>query len=144
MLSNCMLGLAQPQLQKWARCSTAVFPKIFMFKEKLSQVSPIPEDYSVTPPPLRIASPPCVAAVYNKLPGGGGGWCVSIRAHSLPGPSFMHVWSSVFFCSGISCRPQLGFSDNLAWLTKGHQLIPCSPFRKGSEGCKMVTAPVRS
>jgi hypothetical protein len=90
-----MLELAQPQLQKWARCSAAVFPKMFTFREKLSQVSPIPEDYNVTPPPPRIASPPRVTTVYNKRTGGGGCWCVSIRAHSLSGPSFMHVWSSV-------------------------------------------------
>jgi hypothetical protein len=33
-----MLELAQPQLQKWARCSKAVFPLMFTFREKLSQV----------------------------------------------------------------------------------------------------------
>jgi hypothetical protein len=97
---NCTLGLAQPQLQKWARCSTAVFPLMFTFREKLSQVPPVPENYNVTSPPPRTASLPCVATVHNKLTGGGEGWCVSIRAHSLPGPSFMHVWSSVccLFC----------------------------------------------
>jgi hypothetical protein len=72
-----MLDLAHPQLQKWARCSIAVFPKIFTFREKLSQVPPVPEDYNVTPSLLRIASPPPVATVYNKLTGGGGGWSVS-------------------------------------------------------------------
>jgi hypothetical protein len=68
-----MLGLTQPQLQKWARCSTAVFPKMFMLRETLSQVPPFPEDHGVTPPLPRIASPPRVATVYNKLSGGGGG-----------------------------------------------------------------------
>jgi hypothetical protein len=33
---NCRLELAKPQLLKWARCRTAVFPKIFMFREKQS------------------------------------------------------------------------------------------------------------
>jgi hypothetical protein len=83
---------------------------MFAFREKLSQVPPVPEDYNVTPPPLRIISPPCVATVYNKLTGGEGGWCVSIRAHSLPGPSFVHVWSFVclsFLASPIA--PQLRF-----------------------------------
>jgi hypothetical protein len=46
-------------------------------------------------PPPRPASPPPVATVANKLTGVGGGWCVSIWAPSLPGPNFMHVWSSV-------------------------------------------------
>jgi hypothetical protein len=91
----CMLGLAQPQLQKWARCSTALFPNMFTFREKLSQVPPVPKDYNVTSPPLRIASLSLVVTVHNKLAGGGGGWWVSIRTLSLPGPSFMHVWSSV-------------------------------------------------
>jgi hypothetical protein len=70
------------------------FPLMFTFREKLSQVSPVPKDYNVTPPPPRITSPPQVATVYNKLTGGGGGWCVSIPMHSLPDPSFMHVLSS--------------------------------------------------
>jgi hypothetical protein len=47
------------------------------------------------PPPLRNASPPCVATVYNEFTGGRDDWCVSIRAPSVPGPSFMYVWSSV-------------------------------------------------
>jgi hypothetical protein len=68
-----MLELAQPQLQKWARCSTAVFPKMFTFREKLSQVPPVPEYYNVKPhPPLRNVSPPRVSTVYNKLTGGAG------------------------------------------------------------------------
>jgi hypothetical protein len=73
-----MLELAQPQLQKWAGCSTAVFPKMFMFREKLSQVPPLPNDYNVMAPPPRTAPPPHFATVYNKLTGGGGGWCVYI------------------------------------------------------------------
>jgi hypothetical protein len=71
------------------------FPKMFTFREKLSQVSPDPKDYNVTPPPARIASPPPVTTVYNKFTEGEGGWCVSIQSLSLPGPSFMHAWSSV-------------------------------------------------
>jgi hypothetical protein len=57
IVMNCTPELAQPQLQKWARCSTTVFPKIFMFREKLSEVSPVPEDYNITPPhemPLQL------------------------------------------------------------------------------------------
>jgi hypothetical protein len=68
---------------------------MFMFRAKLSQVPPIPENYNAMPPPLRTASPPCVATVYNKHTGGWGGWCVSIWVPSLPGLSFMCVWSSV-------------------------------------------------
>jgi hypothetical protein len=45
---------------------------MFTFKEKLSQVPPVPEDYNVMPSPPKIISPPCVATVYNKLTGGGG------------------------------------------------------------------------
>jgi hypothetical protein len=45
-----------------------------MFREKLSQVLPVPEDHGFMPPPPRNASPPCVATVYNKLTGGGGCW----------------------------------------------------------------------
>jgi hypothetical protein len=71
------------------------FPLMFMFRDKLSQIPPVPKDYNVTSPPPRNASPTRVATIYNKLTGGGGGWCVSIQAPSLPGPSFMHVWSSV-------------------------------------------------
>jgi hypothetical protein len=60
---NCRLGLAQPQLQKRARCSTAVFPKMFMFREKQSQVHLVPENYHVMPPPPRAAAPPHFATV---------------------------------------------------------------------------------
>jgi hypothetical protein len=45
--------------------------------------------------PREMDSPPHVATVYNKLIRGAGGCCVSFRVPSLPGPSFMHVWSSV-------------------------------------------------
>jgi hypothetical protein len=51
---------------------------MFTFREKLSQVPPVPEDCNVMPLSPRIASPPLVATVYNKLTGGGGGWYVSI------------------------------------------------------------------
>jgi hypothetical protein len=48
---NCGLQLAQPQMQKWARASTAVFPNMFIFREKCSQVPPVPENYNVIPLP---------------------------------------------------------------------------------------------
>jgi hypothetical protein len=51
---------------------------MFTFREKLTQVSPVPEDYNITTPPPRNAFPPRVATVYNKLTGGGEGWCISI------------------------------------------------------------------
>jgi hypothetical protein len=51
-----------------------------MFREKLSQVPPVPKDYNVTTSPLRIASPPPVVMVYNKLTGGEGA-CVSPSKH---------------------------------------------------------------
>jgi hypothetical protein len=72
MPNRCTLELTQSQLQKWARCSSVVFPKMFTFRENLSQVSLVPEDYNVTLPPPKTASPPHVATVYNKLTGGGG------------------------------------------------------------------------
>jgi hypothetical protein len=100
-----MLELAQTQLQKWARCSTAVFPKMFTFREKLSQAPPVPEEYNVTPPTPKITSPPLVAAVYNKLTGSGGGWCVSIEcpAYLAPALCIFCLLSVVF--SSISCHP---------------------------------------
>jgi hypothetical protein len=67
-----------------------------MFGEKLSQVSPVPEDHGVMPPPQRNASLPHVDTVYiiNALEVGVTG--VSPSKHtSLPGPSFMHVLSFV-------------------------------------------------
>jgi hypothetical protein len=60
-------------------------------QKRLLQVPPFPEDYNVMPPSLRKASPSGFATIYNKLTVGGGGWCVSMQAPSLPGPSFMHV-----------------------------------------------------
>jgi hypothetical protein len=78
---NCRLELAQPQLQKWTRCSTAVFPKMFTFREKWSQVPPVLGNYNVTSPPLRTAAPLRFATVYNKLTGGGGGCFVSPFMH---------------------------------------------------------------
>jgi hypothetical protein len=91
---NCMLGLAQPQLQKWVRCSTADFSYVYIQREAVTSSS-CSQGLQCSPPSLRNASQPHVATVYNKLTGGGGGWCVSIQAHNLPGPSFMHVLSSV-------------------------------------------------
>jgi hypothetical protein len=105
----CMRGLAQPQLQMWARCSTAVFLRCLRL-ERSSHSFLRSQGLQCPPPPLRNASPPQVATVYNKRTEGGGCWCVSIQAHSLPGPSFVHVWSFVclsFLSSPVA--PQLRF-----------------------------------
>jgi hypothetical protein len=83
-------------VQKWARCSTAVFPLMFTFREKLSQVPLVPQNYNVMPSSPEHCSPPHVASVCYKLTGGRGGWCVSIQAPRLPGLSFMTVWSSLY------------------------------------------------
>jgi hypothetical protein len=77
--------LVQSQLQKKARCSTAIFPKMFMFREVL----PVPKNYNVTPPlpqelPFHLVLP---LYMINSL-------AVEVASVS-PGPSFMHVWSSV-------------------------------------------------
>jgi hypothetical protein len=87
--------LAQPQLQKWARCSTAVFPKILTFREKLSQVSPVPKDYSVTPPPPRKASPPPAVTVYIKNSLEVEGVCVS---PSESPPTWRYLYVCLVFC----------------------------------------------
>jgi hypothetical protein len=39
--NNLQAELAQTQPQKGAKCSTAVFPKIFTFREEQSQFSPV-------------------------------------------------------------------------------------------------------
>jgi hypothetical protein len=65
----------------------SVFPLMFMFREKLSQVPPVPDNYNVMLLPLRITFPPSVVTVYNKLTGAGGCWRVSIQVPSLPGPA---------------------------------------------------------
>jgi hypothetical protein len=81
MLSKIACLLAQPQLQKWARCSKAIFPLMFTFGGKLSQVLHVPEHHYLTHPPLRNASLPHVATEYNKCTGGvcvWEGWFVSI------------------------------------------------------------------
>jgi hypothetical protein len=100
--------MAQPQVQKWARCSTAVFPLVFTFREK-PRVPPVPEDYNTTPPPLRMASPPCVVTVYNKLTGSG--W---VRVSPSEHPAYLAPAFGVFCLlsvvfSRISRHPQLGF-----------------------------------
>jgi hypothetical protein len=82
-----MLGLAQPQLQKWARCSTAVFSFNIHIQREAVTSSSCSQGLQYHAPPPSIAFPPHVATVYNKLTRGG--------APSLPGPSFMHVLSSV-------------------------------------------------
>jgi hypothetical protein len=106
---NCPLGLAQPQLQKWARCSTAVFPKMFMFREKLSQLSPVPEDYNVTPPPPKM---PLLLVlrlyIINSLEVEEAGVSPSKRPACLAPALCMFGLLSVVF-SGTFCCPQLGF-----------------------------------
>jgi hypothetical protein len=97
------------------------FLLIFTFGEKLSQVPPVPEKHSITPPPPINASPPHFMTVYNKCTGGGWGCCVSIWAPSLPGPSFVHVWSSVCCLSYISRHPPVRF------LGKAHAVLEKSP-----------------
>jgi hypothetical protein len=41
--------MAPPQKRVRAKCSTAVFPKMFKFRKQQSQVSPVPKNYNVTP-----------------------------------------------------------------------------------------------
>jgi hypothetical protein len=86
-----MLRLAQPQVQMWGKCSTAVFPRC-LCSERSCQRFPL--FLRITGQALlpRITSSPCVATVYDKLTGGGGCWCVLT---SLYGSSFMHDLSSV-------------------------------------------------
>jgi hypothetical protein len=82
----------------------------FTFTEKLLQVPLAPEDYNITPPPLRIASPPRVATVYNKLTGEREGAGVSPSKHPVylaPALCMFGLLSVLF--SGISHSPQLGF-----------------------------------
>jgi hypothetical protein len=126
-------------LQAWVGTASAVevgkmqyscFLLMFTFKEKLSQVLPVPKNCNVMPPPLRTSSPPHFATVYDKLTGGGGGWCVSIWESKLPGPSFVHVWSSVcclFLHLPLSSvkvsRTSLGRMRDLASL-EPHQILP--------------------
>jgi hypothetical protein len=45
-----------------------------MFRDKLSQVPPVPKDYNITTSFLRIVSPPPVVMVYNELTGGEGAY----------------------------------------------------------------------
>jgi hypothetical protein len=91
-----MLELAQPQLQKWARCSTAVFTLNVYVQREAATASSCSRGLQCHAPsrwelPLHLMLPLYI----TKLTGGEGGWCVSIQALSLPGHSFMHVWSSV-------------------------------------------------
>jgi hypothetical protein len=83
-----MLELAQPQQQKWVRCSTAL---MFTCREKLSQVPPIPEDYNVMPLPPTNASSPSVVTVY-KLTGGGG--CLHLSTQ----PTWPQLYACLVFC----------------------------------------------
>jgi hypothetical protein len=61
MSNNLQAELARPQPQKIARakCSTAAFPKVFMFRELQSQVPPVPGNHNVMPP-RTVAPPPCL------------------------------------------------------------------------------------
>jgi hypothetical protein len=106
---NCMLELAQHQLQKWARCSTAVFSfNVYVQREAVTGSScsqglqchaPSPENYS----------PPCVATVANKLTGGGGAGLSPSKhpAYLAPALCMFGLLSIVFF--SISCHLQLRF-----------------------------------
>jgi hypothetical protein len=51
------LAWPQPQKRVRAKCSRAVLPKMFTFRMKQSQVSPVPENYNVTPLPPRTVAP---------------------------------------------------------------------------------------
>jgi hypothetical protein len=103
-----MLELAQPQLQKRARCSSAVFPNMFTFREKQSWVPPAPDNYNVTPPPPRAAVPPRFATVYNKLAGGGGACCVSPSKHLAYLAPALCTFGLLSYLFCISRCPQLG------------------------------------
>jgi hypothetical protein len=48
---NCRLQLAQPQLQKWARGSTAVFPNMFIFRREVLTGPSCSKNYNVIPLP---------------------------------------------------------------------------------------------
>jgi hypothetical protein len=117
-----MLELGQPQLHKWAGCSTAVFPLMFMFREKLSEVPLVSEDYHVMPPPL----PPINALhlmlllyIINSLEVEGVGVSPSeLPAYLAPALCMYELLSVVF--SGISCHPQLRF---LGQAHAGHRYI---------------------
>jgi hypothetical protein len=78
------------------------FPLMFMFGEKLSQVLPVPEDHGVMPPPLRNASLPSVATLYNKHTGGRGCSCVSIRA---PKATWHQLYAYLVFCLSFLASP---------------------------------------
>jgi hypothetical protein len=85
------------------------FPLMFMFEQKLSQVPPVPQDHGVMPLPREM--PLCLMLllhVINALEVEGAGVSPS-QLTSLPGPSFMHVLSSVCCLFYISCSPQLDF-----------------------------------
>jgi hypothetical protein len=87
--------LAQPQLQKWARCSTTDFSfNVYVWREAVTGSS-CSKDHGATPPPPRNASLPRVATAYNKLTGGGGGWCVSIPAYK---PTWPQLYACFVFC----------------------------------------------
>jgi hypothetical protein len=101
---NCMLELAQPQLQKWARCSTAVFSfNVYVQREAVTSSScswgynchaPLPENCLST----------SFATVYSKLAGGREGWCVSeCPAYQALALCMFGLRSVVF--SGISHHP---------------------------------------
>jgi hypothetical protein len=92
--------LAQPLLQKWARCSTAVFSfNVYIRREAVT--------VSHSPLPPRNASLPRVSTVYNKCTGGGG-WAV-VSPSVRTSPSFMRVLSDVYCLFYISHGSQLGF-----------------------------------
>jgi hypothetical protein len=71
------------------------FPLKFMFGEKLSQVPPVAKGITghVPFPKKCLSTQSCYW--FNKHTGDGRWWCVSIWAHSLLGPSFIHILSSL-------------------------------------------------
>jgi hypothetical protein len=87
----CRLGWHSPQPQKGARarCSTAGFPDMLIFREQRLQAPPVPNSCNVTPT-KNYCSTSLFATVYNKLTGGRQGGCMS-PSECPPDPSFLHV-----------------------------------------------------
>jgi hypothetical protein len=77
---------------------------MFMFRDKQSQVPPVPKNYNVTLCPPRTAAPPHFVTVYSKLDGGGGGCGVSPSEHPAylaPALCMFGLLSVVFFASPV-------------------------------------------
>jgi hypothetical protein len=97
--------LAQPQLQKWARCSTAVLPKMFTFREKLSQVPPVLEDFTMSRP-LPENGLVLLLYIINAL---------EVEGLLCLPQSMQPTWPQLYACFVLCClfctsrHPQLGF-----------------------------------